>query len=187
MGQGSGAQRALTLTVLEHSNGRRLCKVALLPPLACSAVRFQTPWGAPSFLSLHRVSVHVPVDLLQQRVQSRVRLRLLNDLHQLRMLGDKLPQVRHFLKKFREEKGVVRVVALQVEFEHVHNPLLHFFNVSDVQKAWAICPQQREEDGVLGHHGNANDALRLRNHHPYCVRPFSPEASLPLHTVTLTK
>lgn len=77
-------------------------------------------------------SVHVPVDFLQQRVQGGVRLRLFDDLHELRVLCDELPEVCHFLKEFWEEEGVVWVVGLQVKFEHVHNALLHFFNVSHV-------------------------------------------------------
>lgn len=77
-------------------------------------------------------SVHVPVDFLQQGVQGCVRLRLFDDLHQLCVLGDQLPEVCHFLKEFWEEKDVVRVVGLQVKFEHMHNALLHFFNVSHV-------------------------------------------------------
>lgn len=79
-----------------------------------------------------RPSVHVPVDFLQQRVQGSVGLRLLDDLHELRVLRDELPEVRHFLQEFWEEKDVVWVVGLQVKFEHVHNALLHFFNVSHV-------------------------------------------------------
>lgn len=77
-------------------------------------------------------SVHVSVDLLQQRVQRGVRLGLLDDLHELRMLRDQLPKVHHFLKKFREEKGVIRMVALEVELEHVHDPFLQLLNVSYV-------------------------------------------------------
>lgn len=79
-----------------------------------------------------RPSVHVPVDFLQQRVQGSVGLRLLDDLHELCVLRDELPEVRHFLQEFWEEKDVVWVVGLQVKFEHVHNALLHFFNVSHV-------------------------------------------------------
>lgn len=77
-------------------------------------------------------SVHVSVDLLQQRVQGGVRLRLLDHLHQLCVLRDQLPQVCHLLQEFGEEEGVVRMVVLEMEFEHVHNPLLHFLNVSYV-------------------------------------------------------
>lgn len=77
-------------------------------------------------------SVHVPVDFLQQWVQGGVRLGLFDDLHELRVLSDELPEVCHFLKEFWEEKDVVWVVGLQVKFEHVHNALLHFFNVSHV-------------------------------------------------------
>lgn len=92
-------------------------------------------WGLPTSevhgqwqLSQEK-SVHVPIDLLQQWVQCRIRLGLLDDLNQLRVLGDKLPEVHHFLEKFWEEKGIVRMVALQVELEHVHDPLLHLLNV----------------------------------------------------------
>lgn len=82
--------------------------------------------------SVWKTSVHISVDLLQQWVERRVRLGLFDDLHQLCVLRDQLPEVHHFLKEFWEEKGVIRMVALQVKFEHVHDTLLHFLNVSYV-------------------------------------------------------
>lgn len=112
----------------------------MIPFLLCKAVTFQSP-----SVPVRGHSVHVPVDLLQQRVQRGVRLRPLDDLHQLGVLGDQLPEVRHLLKKFREEKGVVRVVTLQVESEHVHDALLHSLDLPDVQEARAIYPQRKEE------------------------------------------
>ncbi|EPY87023.1 hypothetical protein CB1_000279021 [Camelus ferus] len=80
-----------------------------------------------------------------QRVQSRVRLCLLDDLHQLRVLRDQLPQVCQFLEEFWEEEDVVRMVALQVEPQNVHNALLHFLNVSHIQEAGPIYPRKKEK------------------------------------------
>lgn len=47
------------------------------------------------FIMLH--SVHVFVDLLKERMQRGLRLRLLDLLDQLGVLGDELPEVGHFL------------------------------------------------------------------------------------------
>lgn len=82
-------------------------------------------------------SVHVSVDLLQQRVQRRV-LSLFDLLHQLRVLGDQLPQVGQFLQQPREQEGVVRVVGQQVELQHLHDVLLHPLDVSHVHQARSV-------------------------------------------------
>jgi len=82
-------------------------------------------------------SVHVPVYLLQERVQRRV-LRHLDLLHQLSMLGDQLPEVGQFLQQSREEEVVVRVVGQQVEPECLNNAFLQLLYKRHVHQAWAI-------------------------------------------------
>ena len=68
-------------------------------------------------------SVHVPVNLLQERMERRV-LRRLNVLHQLSMLGDQLSQVGQLLQQLREEEGIVTVVGHQMKLQSLHNTLL---------------------------------------------------------------
>lgn len=68
----------------------------------------------PLFMTCANSSVHVPVYLLQQRVQRRV-LRCFDFLHQLSMLGDQLPEVSQLLQESGKEEGVVGVVGQQVE------------------------------------------------------------------------
>lgn len=85
-----------------------------------------------------RCSIHVSVDLLQERMQRRI-LRLLDLLHQLRVLGDQLPQVGQLLQKLGEEEGVVRVVGQQVEPQDLHDALLHTLDVAHVHQAGPVC------------------------------------------------
>ena len=68
----------------------------------------------PPGLFLHDPSVHVSVDLLQERVKRSV-FCLFDLLHQLSVLGDKLPEVGEFLQQLGEEESVVRVVGQQME------------------------------------------------------------------------
>lgn len=72
-----------------------------------------------------------------------IRFSLLDYLNKLSMLCDKLPEVSHFLEKFREEEDIVRMVGLQVQFQYMHNALLHFFNVSYIYKTRTIYSQNR--------------------------------------------
>lgn len=78
-------------------------------------------------------------------MQVCIRFSLLNDLHQLSMLCDKLSEVSHFLEEFGEEEDVIRVVALQVKFQDVHNALLHFLYVAHIDKSRPICSQNRQK------------------------------------------
>lgn len=100
------------------------------------------------------------------------------------MLRDQLPEVRHFLKELWEEKGVVRVVALQVESEHMHNALLHFLNVSYVEKARTICSQEKREMFEYDHHlltaHHQPGEPTLLPHVAFLEKPEQPsDASLP--------
>lgn len=87
-----------------------------------------------SSLSLKRsfccpsLSVHVSVNLLQQRVKGGV-LCLFDLLHQLGMLGDQLPEVRQFLQQSGEKERVIGVIGQEMELQHSYDALLHPLNV----------------------------------------------------------
>lgn len=98
-------------------------------------------------------SVHVPVYLLQERVQRGV-LRCLDFLHQLSMLGDQLPEVSQFLQQSGEEEAVVGVVGQQVEPQCLNDAFLQLLHQRHVHQAWPIWSEgirqrEREEGGLF--------------------------------------
>lgn len=70
---------------------------------------------------------------------------LLDLLHELRVLGDQLPQVGKFLQQLGEEECVVRVVGQQVELQHVHDALLHALDAHHVHQARAVLVTRERE------------------------------------------
>lgn len=71
-------------------------------------------------------------------MQAHVHLRLVQQLDEVHVVGDDLPQVGHFLEQLGKQLQGVRVVELQLQLQRVKNRLLKLLNGLYVEQAGSV-------------------------------------------------
>lgn len=71
-------------------------------------------------------------------MQAHVHLRLVQQLDEVHVVGDDLPQVGHFLEQLGEQLQGVRVVELQLQLQGVKNRLLKLLDGLHVKQAGSV-------------------------------------------------
>ena len=90
------------------------------------------------FYSKSTVLVQVPHDLPQQRVQTHVLLRLLQEVDEADVVSHQWPQIDNLLQELGEELRAVRVEGLQLLFQSLQHRVLKVLDGLHVHQAWPI-------------------------------------------------
>ncbi len=77
-------------------------------------------------------------------MQRRLGLRLLDLLHQLRVLRHQLSQVCELLQKFGEDEAGVGMIEVQVLVEGLEDAVLDLLHLVDVHETWTIYMQTHQ-------------------------------------------
>ena len=120
----------MSTVVAQHSN----ITMAHLRKVLCEVTRhMKAEQGRAQSL------VQILHDLLQQWMQAHVSLGLLQQLDQVHMVCDKLPEVCHLLEHFGEKLEGVGVVHLQLELQGMEHRLLEVLNGLHIEQPRSVC------------------------------------------------
>lgn len=92
----------------------------------------------PSLLHQSLFLIQVFDYLLQQWVQTQVQLTLFEQLNEVNMVRDNLPQVTHLLQQFREQVWMLGMPCFKLKFQRVEASLLETLNGCHIQEAWTV-------------------------------------------------